>query len=325
MYFLAMAAEGALSFAFALIGMSNLEVIAVPVLPAVYAGRGDTRGAAGLAAAAVIGAGLAHGVRSLVPAGPNPAGWVFVLYYTGLALAGLVAGASMARRWTYGQTAVLLAGLVTAALGIVIATHWHWWHEMAIQAYSFFFESGPQQEFDEAQKALLEQVRWLMVDHWTDLSLGMLSWQVLAMSCITVSLTAALLRKRFGKQGPRGSFRTMRPPEALVWVAIAAAGLWMVNNQWPNDGLRVVAWNLGVVMTGVYWLSGLSIVLYALHVLKPGAFVYVAVVLLATLPTCGIHIPALLGLFDTWANFRVRVRALKLARERFNQSHREDL
>lgn len=113
----------------------------------------------------------------------------------------------------------------------------------------------------------------------------------------------------------RGSFRQMRTPEWVVWIAIALAGLWFFDRAWPNAAVRLVTWNAAFALSAVYWVNGTSILMYAFGAFQPGVLVCCASVMILLM--LGVH-PVLcaVGFFDTWSNFRRTVDRVIAARER---------
>ncbi len=153
---------------------------------------------------------------------------------------------------------------------------------------------------------------------WFDVQLPYLVFGVLFTGVLVVAVVqvAALFRwLRSGAEAadsppPVGKFKMMRPPETLVWLAIAAALLGLADYQWPNDALRFVSWNTGVALAAVYWMNGVGIALCAMEAF--GMRARAAWGLLGLMMLFGLHNGlAVIGLFDTW--FDQRLGALRLA------------
>ena len=240
------------------------------------------------------------------------------LYYALMAATGFPLGAGIARHWTYGWTVTAVAGLAYVLIAGNILGSWEEWKVQMDRMYDTLIagiQSGaPKEASPEDIAVLTENVRW-MKGHVTQVGLGTLLWPFAAAACVVLTLATRWFRRTFGVEGVRGSFRTMRVSEWLVWAAIATAALCFAAHQWPAVVLSIAAWNTAVGLAIVYWLNGLSILVYALGVLKPHLFVYFAFMIL--LLSFGIH-PALcfLGLFDTWGDFRGAVDRVVAARKR---------
>ncbi len=119
-----------------------------------------------------------------------------------------------------------------------------------------------------------------------------------------------------------GSFRAMRPPEWLVWCVIATALLWFADWRWPSEALRLVSWNAALGLVGIYWLNGLSVLVYGLWAWKPHPLTAAAIVL-ALLLLRLIYLLSIAGLFDTWGDFRKKVDEMMAVRNLRDHPHDE--
>jgi hypothetical protein len=170
--------------------------------------------------------------------------------------------------------------------------------------------------------AMRQTVAWLQ-EHGSDLALGMLFWPVLAGVCGAVSLMSHRARRTFALPGVRGGFSSLRPPDWFVWLVIALCALWYAEHRWPNPALRACVWNASLAVAGVYWMNGLSIVAFAIRMLRPNLLILFLIVFL--LLNGQMHpMLAFVGLFDTWVNFRDRVRRLALLRMRLNRARDDE-
>jgi uncharacterized protein YybS (DUF2232 family) len=133
---------------------------------------------------------------------------------------------------------------------------------------------------------------------------------------VYTSVTGGVLRRLLGRPGFAGSFKDFRPTEWLVWGAIAVALGCLLEYHWPNPVLRAVAWNSAIALASVYWFNGLSIVVYGVHVLRPGllAFAGFLLVVIALINLGMMPVLGLVGLFDTWGDYRRKLDALGAAR-----------
>jgi hypothetical protein len=159
-----------------------------------------------------------------------------------------------------------------------------------------------------------------METHYGDLLFGTLFGSVLGITALAVALLRRWTALRKLDAGFSGSFPGMRPPEWLVWVAIAVALAWMAERQWPDDLLRAMAWNGAMALVFVYALNGFGILLYALHGLQASPLLAYAV-LLAVMLFLVNSMPALAfaGFFDTWWGLREKVDRLAAARRERDQ------
>lgn len=163
-------------------------------------------------------------------------------------------------------------------------------------------------------------LRW-MQQHWDAINLGMTFWPVLLSALFVVSFSARWMQARGGAGAPVGSFRDLRPPDWLVWVAILATLAIFADRRWPNGLLRNVSWNAAIGLAAVYWVNGMAVLVSVLSAVRLHAFLAAAIFLgLVVYPGahavfCGV------GFFDTWAEFRPRLRRAMAARR---DGERED-
>jgi uncharacterized protein YybS (DUF2232 family) len=171
-------------------------------------------------------------------------------------------------------------------------------------------------EAKEKLNVFSELCRTLQV-HWPSIGPGIGVVLVVLGAVFMIALTAMGMRHFAGRTAFRGSFREMRMPESLVWLGILFALLAFVDWRWNVPVARNLSWNGGIGLSAVYFLNGLSVLLFVLGTLGPTILAPVALVLVFL--TCGQAYPALcfVGLFDTWGEFRGRlVKAIARMRER---------
>lgn len=289
-----------------------LGMFLFPIPVAVYWARNKIEFSLGLVACAgIVGYASAHTLGAALS---------FVL----AAAIGLVLGVGIARRWSYGWTVTAVAGLAYALSALNVVAAWDEfeargaaWCSMQIAT----IEDRTEGSDDDRAALQIETFSWIK-NHWSEIGLGMLLWPLAIGTCIALSAVSAWLRKRNVAAGPRGPFREMRVSEWLVWAVIALAVLWFVDYRWPGSPVRLVAANGTVAISAIYWLNGLSVLAYALGVLKPQFLTSVAVVLVLVwlLGT----VLCIVGLFDTWGDFRRVLDRVVAARQRPEQ-HGDDV
>ena len=92
------------------------------------------------------------------------------------------------------------------------------------------------------------------------------------------------------------------------WAGIALRS-WFAEREYGGVELRFVTWNMAVGLSSIYFLNGCAIFLYGLQVLAPGLFLIAMFVLMMVMT--GLYpLLSVVGLFDTWANFRMRMDRL---------------
>ncbi len=238
-------------------------------------------------------------------------------FYVFVAFVGVPLGWGILSRWPYGRIVALVTVMVFAVVLPINIAGWETIHNESIKVLDRFetqLEGQADTTSVEAREQQRAAIEWLRV-HNMDLFFGLIGFgTVLLGTCLTLSGTSAGLRIWFGEPGPTSSFAEMRPPDWLVWTVIAVAALYFVEQRWPNDWMRAVVWNTAFGLGVIYWLNGLTVLAFASNALKPN-FVVFALVLVAIFASGFIPIFCMVGLFDTWADFRVRATALAQARK----------
>ena len=284
----------------------QLALIIAPLPIAVAMARGQGRLAGGyLGTLVVVGVAGPVGALGLLVSGAL----------------GAAAGWGMRRRLAYSG---LVIGVAALAVGLNALSVLVQWDETVEEVNSSYEELGLHIE-DAVEEGLSEQtianlrVRHWLLGHWDDVYLGMTFSGMLVLACMVVGATAKWLSLR-DKVVPSGAFMTFRPSDWLVWLLIGAALLWYADYRWPAVGFRFLSWNAGFAIAGVYWLDGLAILMYAVAALRPNALVLVAIV--ASLVLFGLApLLAILGLFDTWGDFRPRLDRFLEKRKSREDSH----
>ncbi|MCP4640485.1 MAG: DUF2232 domain-containing protein [bacterium] len=300
-----------------------------PVAVALYVVRRRFGFAAGLIACAGLGAFLALALRwalatafaeqgdaSFISDGLQGAS-VAAVYYAVMAACGVLLGEGIRRRWPYGRVVAAVAAAVFIVAVANIALAWDTWNADLDSIFELFeskLRSDQGQQTDEGVVALqLDMLNWLR-DNRNAVAFGMNLAVILVLTCVAVSGTSKWTRDLYGEPGPRGCFREMRPPDWFVWIAIGVAVLWFADHRWPEIGIRLAAWNIGIGVGAIYWLNGLSVFLYGTHVLQPSILVYTAIVLILGYTAGVLPVPCFVGLFDTWGDFRRKCDAIAAAR-----------
>ncbi|NUM55192.1 MAG: DUF2232 domain-containing protein [Candidatus Hydrogenedentes bacterium] len=228
-----------------------------------------------------------------------------------VAALGLPIGVGTGRGWSYGRVVAAAAAAVTAVVGTYLALCWDAFNRIIDSMIALFVEqlntnaANLDREIVDRQ---LESIRWFGQNKFAFV-VGVEFAVYLALTCAFVSITAIVLRRRFADPGPVGAFRDMHPPDWLVWVGIVTALAWFVDREYGGFELRFVTWNVAVGLSSIYFLNGCAIFLYGLQVLAPSLFLIAMLVVVFLMS--GLY-PALsfIGLFDTWANFRMRMDRL---------------
>ena len=286
--------------ALAYVGLGLLAVWMFPVFVAWYWARGRRRWSLALVTAACVAGGA--GGQSVVIAA------AFGLY----ACVGLAMGIALARGWSYGRVVAVSAAAAFSLFLGEVALMW----DGFIASGALFRDtmlhapgaSGPTAVDTQAYLDAVARV----ADAWPYVMIGGTFWWMLIGACATVSAVRLLLYRLGHVRMLHGSFITMRPPDALAWAVIAVAALWFWDRQYPNDAVRLVAWNGGLALAAIYMVNGLGVLGSGVRALKPPLFLTIGAALLL------LYVPyfvMFIGLFDTWSEFRVKFEKLAEARE----------
>lgn len=228
--------------------------------------------------------------------------------------AGILLGTLVRKRFSLGQSVAIMTALIYGLWAAHTALFWE-----EVQAAWRLALDAQRVQFEQATtdgSAVTEQagmvMEWLR-DHLADVGFGLLFGAVLVVTTVGCALLYRRLAENGVIEGVNWQFARMRMPEHLVWLAILLALLWFVDNRWPTPAVRFLSWNAAVAMTVIYWLNGLSLSVFAWMVL--GLPVWLGGLLLLGMFLSNMHQAfAILGLFDTWWDFRIK--AVQWARSR---------
>jgi len=231
-----------------------------------------------------------------------------------MGLTGIVLGVLMRRRVSLGPAVTVMTVLIFGVAAGHTALTWQAsrteWHN-ALEAYKGQFKEV---ETSESVESTLDLLSWFD-DNWLYISFGMLFGLVMLATTAVVGTLYRMLARHGLICPPNWRFSLMRIPEHVVWLAIALAGLWFLDDWYPNEVVRFIAWNGAIAMAVVYWINGLSIAVFAVLAfqVKPALVLLVFV----TAFVFNFHqLLAFLGLFDTWWDFRLKVRQMVEARQK---------
>lgn len=243
--------------------------------------------------------------------------WAGAAVFAIAAYAGVPMGVAIARQWRFGAALAVTAAAASALVSAGIAMHWKEARRLAgvwIAARAAQIEETARETGQAAPAEFVEVLRWFEA-HFADFVFGVNFGWVLAGAAIGLAVVNRWARAHGAGAGLQGSFAAMRPPDALVWLAIALALMWFAERRWPHELLRAVTWNGAIALAFVYAMNGFGIVVYALRAFRAGPGV-AWFVLLAILVFLFNSLPALAagGFFDTWWNLRERCDRLAALR-----------
>ncbi len=219
-----------------------------------------------------------------------------------VAAQGLVLGVLVRNRMSFGGAILVLTLIVFVFMAAHSAIMWDtlradW--QAALQMHSERFESSAD---EEPAPHVVSMLAWFE-ENLAYVYFGMLASGILLLVTALCSAIYWTMRLEAPVLGGNYKFMTMRTPEHLVWLAILLALLWFLDSRWPNEVVRFLSWNGALVLATVYWINGLSILLYVFHVLKFKPFVPY-IVLLGMVLLNLVYVLSIAGFFDTWLDFR---------------------
>jgi len=237
------------------------------------------------------------------------------LQYIAYTFAGVFAGIGIARLWSYGRLVHVLAAYVFVLMAVsFVLTADVWESQLAGTAETIrvTLHEQAEQTGRDAVQAQLDLISWAE-KHAKSWIFGVNYAAIFVASCVFVSFIRFILRTRFGEAGPVGTFSQMRTPDWLVWLAIASALACLANHQWPRPELQFAGWNSALALSAIYCVNGLSIFLYGVYSFRPNLLVFTLIVF-ALILAGAVYLLILVGLFDTWGDYRRKIDLIVQAR-----------
>lgn len=252
----------------------------------------------------------AVGAVPVLVSGAYVLGSIFLL----AGLTGVVLGVLMRFRVSLGPAVAVTTLLIFAVAAGHTTLTWQAsraeWHD-ALEAFKV---QSKELETAENLDSTLSLLTWFD-DNWLYINFGMLFGLVALAATAAVGIGYRNLALQGLISPENWQFSRMRTPEHLVWVAIALAGLWFLDSWRPNESVRFIAWNGAIAMAIVYWINGLSIAVFTVLAfrMKP---LLVALAFITAFIFNFHQLFALIGLFDTWWDFRKKIRQLVETRQK---------
>lgn len=276
-----------------------------------------------------------HALALMAIAGLAPLGvdWRVAAAAVMVAGLGVLLGAMLQKQWHFGR---IVAGLTVAAfMPLASVTILNW--ETVLEGYEIWstariaeFDAAAAEQsnqgndsFGQQTELVHETFQWIG-EHAAFLNLGWSFGTVLVVMTLMVTLINRRLLRKGHTAHAAGTFKDMRPSEWLVWGAILLAAGWFIDQRWPSEVLRMVTWNGAFAMATVYWLNGLSILVYGFLALRGGALMAVTMLMVLFMLAGLQTLPAAIGLFDTWFDLRRRFDRLAELRRMREQNGNEN-
>ena len=281
-----------------------------PIPVALYIAWGKPRRAAMLLALAAA--------APLTAAQGAPEGAQTAVRFLLAAGAGVPLGVGLSRRWPYGWTLAATAAYAAVLLGSVLALHHEAWRVGAEDTLTAFEDAVARQAEranPEPARRFQESLAW-MRRHWVSIGYGLAFVQTMLAAAVFQWATVRLLRTRKREAGPPNPFRSVRLPDWLVWAVIGCAALWFLDHYRDVSWARHVSWNGLIGLSALYWLNGLAVAVHAVALWRPGPLAAAAMAAVVLLALSAVHATLILvGLFDTWGDFRRKADRIAAARQ----------
>ncbi len=239
----------------------------------------------------------------------HPMGLVWLLQAAGLSAVLIIA---KGRNWTGTQT--LATGLALLAVAFLVSLTLG--TGMGLPEAYHKLVSSISQDFDKALTTYKEDSPFdaASLDAWftefknlvIQLLPGLLS-VVFLFSVLTNMITARVCCRKRWHYNPFGpDFIEWKFPEILIWGTIVGGGISLFGHGiWKQVGD-----NLLLFLGAVYFLQGLAIMGYLFRYLKVPAYLRWFTYILLGIQWYGLLGIAILGLLDTWVDFRRRIQKL---------------
>lgn len=294
---------GTCLFALVLYLFQPFGMLIAPVPVAFFSARGERSQCLGMFAVCSVIGYLAAGVVGL-------------MVYPMWGVTGLLIGMGMAGGWKYSTIIVVATALAFVIEGLLLAGQWQTIKEVIEDMYTktgAMIDDPDEAGVPRAQLPVLKLQQWMLA-HWASFAWGVVFSTVLITACVVTSVTGGLLR-RLG--GPRhaSAFALMRPPDWLAWVVIAVAAAWFAEGRLSFGVSQLVTWNAAIALACVYFLNGAGVLVYAVAAFRPHALIVGLLVMVMMLGYGGSALPVV-GLFDTWGNFRRKIDKILAERKR---------
>lgn len=244
-----------------------------------------------------------------------------VLWYVAIAAAGLTMGSAVRRQERFGTALAVSTGIAWTATGLHLALNWDHWIQKGAWANTLWQGQMTRgvatrdlpPDIVEQQREMAEA---LFVTYWPHVSVGLLFGMTVVVFALELWAGNTWLKWWRGMPGLRRTWLETRAPDWMAWVVVAVAAMGLVDDMaWPHPVLQAVSWNAGIALAAVYWVIGIAVLFYILRAISAHPIVYVAaVIMLVALPQMDLTL-SVVGLFDTWADFRRRLDASLEARK----------
>jgi uncharacterized protein YybS (DUF2232 family) len=198
--------------------------------------------------------------------------------------------------------------LLLVAVGSFVAVTQHqlgisWW-KVWQQEFARSMDRSLQvyQQLGINQQELVQTAAWLrrlFVD-------AIVGWMVLLCGFFSVLLYGWQRRwisPLVGKEFPKIPFRLLRVPDYWIWGFLLTLGLLLLGNRgvaWSD----ALGWNALIIFANIYFLEGIAIVLFYCHVRRVRSSSQLLILLAMGLLPSLVAVVMLIGLFDTWFNWR---------------------
>jgi len=195
--------------------------------------------------------------------------------------------------------AVLAGGLVAAGIGTG-QNLWQTWRQEFNSSLTASIDLYRRLGWEEAElQRTVRLIRFVFLD-------AIFGW--IAVATAGLSFLSYLIQRQIAPGLP-GAKIALRPfnawviPDVLIWFLLAALGLLLVGSRVPG-WYSLTAWNLLVALGNMYFLGGVAIAAFFMERRKVPRVVQMLLLLAVGLMPMLMVVVALIGVFDTWWDWR---------------------
>lgn len=154
-----------------------------------------------------------------------------------------------------------------------------------------------------SQIAVMDSAVNNIIEFFTRSAIG---WMII--TGITGSWSVYYTLSRYTETPRPPAIKEFRFPESYIWFLILAVILYMAGGRLQeNNMLILMAWNMGVVLLGGYFLCGFGLMISIMTRWNFPMFMKFIMIFSLFIFLRGIYFFMIIGIVDVWVNFRKRM------------------
>lgn len=170
-----------------------------------------------------------------------------------------------------------------------------------IASQILFYKDAQPQAFPPEWEARLQELKDFIISFLPAL---------MGIVFLFTSFLNIVIAKRFMKKVEKAyapTFDLWKLPEYLVWLVILSGAL----SLFAEDYLNLIGQNGLLILASLYFIQGLSIILFYFNGLGIPRFVRIIIYILISLHWYGLLTVSIIGLVDVWFNLRSRLQPMQ--------------